>query len=62
MDTNNFISKNEKDVKLLNDALKQSGKEGLATEFVWSLVTHIKTYPNDPLEMAIDVAMDDWDI
>ena len=32
------------------------------TEFGWSLVTHMKAYPNDPIEMAIDVAMDDWDV
>jgi hypothetical protein len=62
MDTNNFIPKNQNDVKLLNDALKKAEGYGLLTEFVWSLVTHLKTYPNDPIEMAIDVAMDDWDM
>ena len=62
MDMNNFTFKHEKDVKLLNHALKKSEEHELMTEFVWSLVTHVKTYPNDPLEMAIDVAMDDWDL
>ena len=55
MDTNTFI-KNEKDVKLLNQALKNAEEHELLTEFVWSLVTH-ETYPNDPFEMAIDVAL-----
>lgn len=62
MDTNNFIFKHQKDVKLLSDALKKAEEHQLTTEFVWSLVTHMKIYPNDPLEMAIDVAMDDWDL
>tara|TARA_B100000614_G_C14534305_1_gene487782 strand:+ start:1610 stop:1828 length:219 start_codon:yes stop_codon:yes gene_type:complete len=62
MDMNNFIFKHEKDVKLLNEALKHAEEHELLTEFVWSLVTHIKTYPKDTLEMAIDVAMDDWDL
>ena len=62
MDMNNFIFKHEEDVKLLNEALKHAEEHELLTEFVWSLVTHMKAYPNDPLEMAIDVAMDDWDL
>ena len=62
MDTNNFIFTHEKDVKLLNEALKHAEEYELLTEFVWSMITHMKAYPNDPLEMAIDVAMDDWDL
>lgn len=62
MDTNNFIFKHQKDVKLLNEALKHAEEHELLTEVVWSMITHMKTYPNDPLEMAIDVAMDDWDL
>ena len=62
MDTNNFIFKHEKDVKLLTEALKHAEEHELLTEVVWSMITHMKTYPNDPLEMAIDVAMDDWDL
>ena len=45
MDTNNFIFKHEKDVKLLNEALKHAEEYELLTEFVWSLVTQMKTYP-----------------
>ena len=62
MDMNNFTFKHEKDVKLLTNALKKAEEHELLTEVVWSIVTHTKTYPNDPLEMAIDVAMDDWDL
>ena len=62
MDTNNFIFIQEDDVKLLNPALKHAEEHELLTEFVWSLVTHMKTYPNDPFEMAIDVALSDWDL
>jgi hypothetical protein len=62
MNMNNFIPKNQDDVKLLNEAIKKAEAHKLLTEFVWSLVTHTKTYPNDPLEMTIDVAMDDWDL
>ena len=50
MDTNNFIFKHEKDVKLLTD--KHAEEHELLTEFVWSMITHMKAYPNDPLEMA----------
>ena len=28
---------------------------------LWSLL-HMATYPNDPMEMAVQVAMDDWDL
>ena len=62
MDTNNFIFKHEKDIELLTEALKHAEEHELLTEVVWSIVTHMKTYPNDSLEMAIDVAMDDWDL
>ena len=62
MDTNNFIFKHEKDIELLTEELKHDEEHELLTEVVWSMITHMKTYPNDPLEMAIDVAMDDWDL
>ena len=57
MDTNNFIFKHEKDVKLLTEALKHAEEHELLTEFVWSMITHMKAYPNDPLEMAIDLSL-----
>ena len=35
---------------------------GLQAELAWSLVTHFKTYPTDPIEMGVQVALDDWDL
>ena len=50
------------DIQLIEEALKEARPWGLEAELMWSLITHIKTYPNDSVETAIDVAMDDWDL
>ena len=48
--------------QLCHQALEKARPWGLEAEFAWSLVTHFKTYPNDPIEMGVQVAMDDWDL
>ena len=50
------------DVRLVAQALEKARPWGLEAELVWSLATHFKTYPSDPMEMAIQVALDDWDL
>ena len=51
-----------KDIQLIADAMEKAKPWGLQPELVWSLVTHFKTYPNDPIEMGVQVALDDWDL
>jgi len=51
-----------KDIKLIADALEKARPWGLEAEFTHSLATHFKTYPTDPIEMGIQVALDDWDL
>jgi len=50
------------DIQLIAQGLKKAEPWGLQAEFAWSLATHIRTYPTDPMEMAVQVAMDDWDL
>ena len=50
------------DIQLIAQGLEKAKPWGLQAEFTWSLATHIKTYPNDPMEMAVQVALDDWDL
>ena len=50
------------DVQLIAQALEKAKPWGLEAEFMWSLATHFKTYPSDPMDMAIQVALDDWDL
>ena len=50
------------DIQLIAQALEKAKPWGLEAEFAWSLVTHFKTYPTDPIEMGVQVAMDDWDL
>jgi len=50
------------DIQLIAQGLKKAEPWGLQAEFAWSLATHMATYPNDPMEMAVQVAMDDWDL
>jgi hypothetical protein len=50
------------DIQRVNAALEKSRPWGLEAELVWSLATHFKTYPSDSMEMAIQVALDDWDL
>ena len=50
------------DIQLVEQALKMARPWGLEAELVWSLATHFKTYPTDPMDMAVQVALDDWDL
>tara|TARA_B100000085_G_scaffold235934_1_gene224398 strand:- start:3251 stop:3448 length:198 start_codon:yes stop_codon:yes gene_type:complete len=50
------------DIQLIAHAMEKAKPWGLQPEFAWSLVTHFKTYPNDPIEMGVQVALDDWDL
>ena len=51
-----------KDIQLIADAMEKAKPWGLQPELAWSLVTHFKTYPNDTIEMGVQVALDDWDL
>ena len=46
----------------LPPGIKKAEPWALQAEFAWSLATHMATYPNDPMEMAVQVALDDWDL
>ena len=50
------------DIQLIAQGLEKAKPWGLQAEFAWSLVTHFKTYPTDPIEMGVQVALDDWDL
>ena len=50
------------DIQLIALGLEKAKPWGLEAEFAWSLATHMATYPNDPMEMAVQVAMDDWEL
>jgi hypothetical protein len=50
------------DIQLIAQGLEKAKPWGLQPEFAWSLVTHFKAYPNDPIEMGVQVALDDWDL
>jgi hypothetical protein len=50
------------DIQLIAEALEKAKPWGLEAEFAWSLATHFKTYPSDPMDMAVQVALDDWDL
>ena len=50
------------DIQLIAQGLEKAKPWGLQAEFTWSLVTHFKTYPTDPIEMGVQVALDDWDL
>ena len=50
------------DIQLIALGLEKAKPWGLEAEFAWSLATHMATYPNDTMEMAVQVAMDDWDL
>ena len=50
------------DIQLIAQGLKEAKPWGLEAELVWSMVTHIKTYPNDSVEVALETALDDWDL
>ena len=50
------------DIQLIAQGLKKAEPWGLQAEFTWSLATHMATHPNDPMEMAVQVALDDWDL
>tara|TARA_Y100001973_G_C5205552_1_gene341247 strand:+ start:1501 stop:1725 length:225 start_codon:yes stop_codon:yes gene_type:complete len=50
------------DIQLIAQGLEKAKPWGLEAEFAWSLATHIRTYPTDPMEMAVQVALDDWDL
>ena len=50
------------DIQLIAQGLKKAEAWGLQAEFAWSLATHMAKYPNDPMEMAVQVAMDVWDL
>ena len=50
------------DIQLIAKGIEKAKTWGLEAEFAWSLVTHFKTYPTDPIEMGVQVALDDWDL
>ena len=50
------------DIQLIAHAMEKAKPWGLQLELAWSLVTHFKTYPTDPIEMGVQVALDDWDL
>ena len=50
------------DILLIAQGIEKAKPWGLEAEFAWSLATHFKAYPNDPIEMGVQVAMDDWDL
>ena len=50
------------DIQRVNAALEKARPWGLEAELAWSLATHFKTYPADSMEMAVQVALDDWDL
>ena len=50
------------DVALIEQALKKARPWALEAEVMWSMAAHFKTYPNDDMEMALTVALDDWDL
>ena len=50
------------DIQLIVQGLEKAKPWGLQAEFAWSLATHFKTYPHDPIEMGVQVALDDWDL
>ena len=50
------------DIQLIAQGIEKAKPWGLEAEFAWSLVTHFKTYPTDPIEMGVQVAVDDWDL
>jgi len=62
LDPNFSNSGKPADVQLIAKALEKAKPWGLEAEFVWSLSTHLKTYPNDKIENAVEIALDDWDI
>ena len=61
MKTNPNYSRPE-DIQLIAQALEKAKPWGLEAEFAWSLVTHFKTHPTDPIEMGVQVVLDDWDL
>ena len=50
------------DIQLIAQGIEKAKPWGLEAEFAWSLVTHFKTFPTDPIEMGVQVALDDWDL
>ena len=50
------------DIQRINAALEKARPWGLEAELAWSLATHFKTYPSDSMDMAVQVALDDWDL
>ena len=50
------------DIQLIAQGIEKAKPWGLEAEFASSLVTHFKTYPTDPIEMGVQVALDDWDL
>jgi len=50
------------DVQLIAQGLEKAKPWGLQAEFAWSLATHFKTYPTDSMDMAVQVALNDWDL
>jgi len=61
MKTNPNIARPE-DIQLIAQGLEKAKPWGLQAEFAWSLSTHFKTYPTDSMDMAVQVALDDWDL
>ena len=50
------------DIQLIAQGIEKAKPWGLEAEFAWSWATHFKTYPTDPIEMGVQVALDDWDL
>jgi|TARA_B100002019_G_scaffold263014_1_gene250824 hypothetical protein len=50
------------DIKLIAQGLEKAKPWGLEAEFTWSLAVHFKTYPTDPIDLAVQTALDDWDL